>query len=917
MSTRFHTIVGAAVLLAGATIASAQTQSLTNAGQIWHGTPGSQAGSWVDLGAVGAGDSRTDLIIGAPGSASIPGAVYVIFGGPVRTGDLNLTNADTVLSGAAAGDRFGATTAAGNVITLETSTTRNLVVGAPGAMGGRGVVYVFLGGFTLGSHLTTANAAYTIIGNPGDQLGTALATADLDNDGFREIIMGAGGNDALYVIKGSASLSGTRNLATTPADVAVAGLGLGDVIAAGDVTGDGISDLLIGSGDLNAVYLYKGRTTGGLPTVPDAGFGGARAGDRAGASIRLLDIDHDGIRDIIIGAPGNDGAANDRTNAGAVYLIWGGPGVASRGLAQSDVTFYGTTSQQLGTHISAGDINRDTPSDIVMLAPGSGGSAGELDIYYGRSNRAAYGADGGNGQRIVDFADPTNIDRKIVGDVTLGAIAFTQVFEVTGEGARDIVASVPSQDAGTGAVYFTISPSLGLSSSATTVVVNRGGSSTSPGITITNRSLVGVTWSATSNQTWLTTSPGSGSTTSTTPGQVSAAVNAAGLAPGSYPATVTVSSTSKHLEMSLPVAVTLVVTDTRLIIDGPGNGTTLTQPFPMSGWAIDTGATTNSGVDTVHVYAFRSDGSAPQFVGVATYGNPRSDVAQIFGAQFAQSGFSLTVAGLAPGSYRLVAYARHKVTSAFTAVAFKDVAIAATGFLLVDGPSPSANVTSTFAVNGWAIDQSAATGTGVDAVHLYAFSNEGAGAPVFLGSASYGAARPDIAGIFGAQFRNSGYQRTVTGLTPGKYVLGVYAHSTVSNGFSMVKTVPITVIPTALMSIDAPSPEMVITTPGFGIAGWAIDRGAASGTGVDALHVYAYPQTGGGAPIFLGVAAVGFTRGDIGSVYGARFTNSGYILNVNAAASGLTPGIYNIVVWAHSTATGSFNNVAVVRARIQ
>src|SRR5205823_2476339 len=129
----------------------------------------------------------------------------------------------------------------------------------------------------------------------------------------------------------------------------------------------------------------------------------------------------------------------------------------------ADVIFYGATAGQLlGSHIAAGDINRDTPSDLVMAAPGGGGSAGELDIYYGRSDRTAYGVPGGGiaGQRIVDFAVASNIDRKIVGDSTIGAIGYTQVFEVTGEGARDIVASVPSQDTDTGVVYFTNSPSI-------------------------------------------------------------------------------------------------------------------------------------------------------------------------------------------------------------------------------------------------------------------------------------------------------------------------------------------------------------------------------------------------------------------------------------------------------------------------
>ena len=922
MRTSIHTIASAAALLF-AVNAGAQTISITgNADQIWRGAQqGARAGFWLDLGAVGAGDSRTDMIISAPGSATIPGAVYVLFGGPQRTGELSLANADTILQGAAPGDSFGYTTAAGNVITPESSTTRNLVVAAPNAMGGRGAVYVFMGGFTLNAHLTTANAVYTIIGNPGDHLGTALATADLDNDGFREIVIGAGGNDRIYVISGGASLSGTRDLAVTPAAITIAGLGLGDVLAAGDVTADGISDLLVGSGDLNVIYMYKGRATGGLPTIPDAVFAGVHTGDGAGSSIRLLDIDHDNVRDVIIGAPGGDGPINDRSDSGSVYILWGAPSLTSRNLAQADVTFYGATpGMRLGTHVSAGDINRDSPSDIVMMGPGSSGNAGELDIYYGRSNRTAYGVDLGNGQRVVDFANPANIDRVILGDPTLGAIKFTQVFEVTGEGARDIVASVPSEENNTGAVYFTISPSLLVSPPARSLVVNRGGAADSP-IAVSNRSIMDVTWTVTSNQSWLTATPAGGSTTSTTPGTLTAHVNTAGLAGGVYVGTLTVKSTSKHLEMSLPVTVTLQVTDTRMAIGTPGNGETLAQPFNMTGWAIDMGATSSSGVDAVHVYAFRNDGSgaAPQFVGVATYGINRPDVAGIFGPQFAPSGFELKVAGLAPGPYRLVAYARRAASATFTVTDFRDVTITATGFLFIDTPTPSATVTSAFEVGGWAVDPSAASGTGVDQIHIYIFPNDGAGAPVFIGLASLGWSRPDVGAVLGSQFTDSGFHFTVTGAMPGNFMLGVYAHSSVTNAFSIVKTLHFTVNANSMMSIDIPSAEATITAAGFGVSGWAIDRAAAGGTGVDAVHVYAYrnPQLGSGPAVFLGIASLGLSRPDVGSLFGSRFTNSGYVLNVDRAAAGLTPGVYNIVVWSHSTATNSFNNVALVRVRIQ
>jgi len=112
--------------------------------------------------------------------------------------------------------------------------------------------------------------------------------------------------------------------------------------------------------------------------------------------------------------------------------------------------------------------------------------------------------------------------------------------------------------------------------------------------------------------------------------------------------------------------------------------------------------------------------------------------------------------------------------------------------------------------------------------------------------------------------------------------------------------------------------KSTVSAPSFTVAGWAIDRLAAAGTGVDTLHVYAYRNPGSGeAAIFLGVATVGFARSDVAGLYGARYTNSGYSLDVNRAASGLTPGVYNIVVHAHSTAAGAFNNFAAVRVTIQ
>ena len=86
------------------------------------------------------------------------------------------------------------------------------------------------------------------------------------------------------------------------------------------------------------------------------------------------------------------------------------------------------------------------------------------------------------------------------------------------------------------------------------------------------------------------------------------------------------------------------------------------------------------------------------------------------------------------------------------------------------------------------------------------------------------------------------------------------------------------------------------------------------------MHVYAYPNPTASpapAPIFLGQAFIGIDRPDVQNFYGPQFLKSGYVLNVDTASTGLTPGVYNIAVWARSAVDGTFNNVAMVRITIQ
>jgi hypothetical protein len=104
---------------------------------------------------------------------------------------------------------------------------------------------------------------------------------------------------------------------------------------------------------------------------------------------------------------------------------------------------------------------------------------------------------------------------------------------------------------------------------------------------------------------------------------------------------------------------------TRMSIDQPLPFATVQAPFTISGWAFEESAA-DEGIDAIHVWAFPVLGGAPQFLGVATTGLPRPDVAAFFGApQDAHAGFRLDVTALAPGSYSVVVIAHSRITGTF------------------------------------------------------------------------------------------------------------------------------------------------------------------------------------------------------------------------------------------------------------
>jgi endonuclease/exonuclease/phosphatase family metal-dependent hydrolase len=100
-----------------------------------------------------------------------------------------------------------------------------------------------------------------------------------------------------------------------------------------------------------------------------------------------------------------------------------------------------------------------------------------------------------------------------------------------------------------------------------------------------------------------------------------------------------------------------------ICIDTPARGSTVAPSFLLAGWTLDLSSTSGTGVSQIHAWAYPVSGGSPIFAGTMSSG-ARPDVAAVFGARYANSGFNIG-AYLPPGSYVLVLTPWSSITNGF------------------------------------------------------------------------------------------------------------------------------------------------------------------------------------------------------------------------------------------------------------
>ena len=334
------------LFLGGSSMVTEGEHSVLDASYIFTAQAGDQVGHSVASAGDVDGDTKDDILIGAPMYGGSTGRVFLISSldlGPSTALDLP-ADADHVFYGEYAGDWAGAR--ASGIGDVDGDGRADLLIGAPNndeVSSSAGRSYLVYGGSPVSVSFDLDDADRFFHGESSNDLsGRQLGPAgDVDKDGYADFMIGATGNDrggsnagAVYLFSGG-SLSPFATILLSSADWILTGEATGDRAAsdldfAGDVDGDGRGDLFIGAPNNDGGGSTTGRSylvlgyflpSAGVMSLDEAAyfFTGENTSDSSGSALGAGgDLKDDGLDDLLVSAPLNDDGGDE---SGKAYLL--------------------------------------------------------------------------------------------------------------------------------------------------------------------------------------------------------------------------------------------------------------------------------------------------------------------------------------------------------------------------------------------------------------------------------------------------------------------------------------------------------------------------------------------------------------------------------------------------------------------